>query len=97
MKFEWDERKNEDNIRKRGFDLADAAEVFDLPMLVIADTSEVYGEDRFVGVGFLSQRVVVVVFVEGDDNTIRIISLRKALKHERERFGAFLKNELEAD
>jgi uncharacterized DUF497 family protein len=97
VKFEWDEAKNEDNIRKHGFDFADAAEVFDLPMLTRVDTREAYAENRFVGIGFLRQGVVVVVFVEDGDNTIRIISLRKALKHERERFGEFLKNEMGAD
>ena len=97
MKFEWDERKNQDNIRKHGFDFADSAELFELPMLIGLDTRAAYRERRFVGIGFLRQRVAVVVFAEGDDNTIRIISLRKALRHERERFGEFLKNEVGAD
>ncbi len=94
MKFDWDEKKNKANIRKHGFDFVDAAEVFELPMLTGVDRREDYTEDRFVGIGFLRQRVVVVVFVEGVNDTIRIISLRKALKHERERFGSFLRNEL---
>jgi uncharacterized DUF497 family protein len=97
VKFEWDEKKNEGNIRKHGFDLADGAELFELPMLIWLDSRAAYREHRFVGIGFLRQRVVVVVFVGDDDNTIRIISLRKALKHERERFGEFLKDELGAD
>ncbi len=63
-------------------------------MLTAVDTREGYGEQRFVGVGFLRERVVVVLFVEGDGDTIRIISLRKALKHEREQFGEYLRNEL---
>ena len=96
MKFEWDGKKNKENLRKHGFDFADAWEVFELPMLTSVDTREAHGEDRFIGIGFLRQRIVVVVFAEGDDDTIRIISLRKALKYERERFGAFLRNELGA-
>ena len=96
MKFEWDERKNEVNIRNHGFDFADAHQIFDLPILAAVDTREPYGETRYIGVGFLKQRVVVVVFVEEDNDTIRIISLRKALKHERERFGKFLQDELGA-
>ncbi len=97
MKFEWDENKKKENIRKHGFDFADAWEVFELPMLTASDTREAYKEERLIGVGFLRQRVVVVVFAEPDDDTIRIISLRKALKHERERFGEYLRDELGAN
>ncbi len=42
----------------------------------------------------LDGRVVVLVFTEPDEHTIRIISLRKALRHERERFGACLEDQL---
>ncbi len=94
MNFEWDENKNSENIRKHGFDFVDAWEIFELPMLTVADTREVHSENRFVGLGFLRQRVVLIVFAEREDDTIRIISLRKALKHERERFGEYLRNEL---
>ena len=66
-------------------------------MLARMDSQLAYGEYRLVGIGFLVERVVVVVFVEGDGDTIRIISLRKALKHERERFEEFLRNELGED
>ena len=96
MNFHWDERKNKENIRKHGFDFADAWEIFELPMLADIDDSEV-SERRVAGIGFLKQHIVVVVFVEGEDYTIRLISLRKALKHERKRFEEFLRNGLEAD
>lgn len=42
----------------------------------------------------LDGRVVVVVFTETDEQTIRIISLRKALPYERKRYEQFLRNEL---
>ena len=96
MKLEWDEKKNKENIRKHGFDFADAWEVFDLPMLTSVDNRGAYGENRLIGIGFLRQLIVVIVFADRDDDTIRIISLRKALKHERERFGAYLRDELGA-
>ena len=48
MTFEWNESKNRDNIRKHGFDFADAAEIFDLPMLVATDIRGAYYEKRFV-------------------------------------------------
>jgi uncharacterized DUF497 family protein len=89
-------KEEQENIRKHGFDFADAWEVFDLPMLTSTDTREAYNENRVIGVGFLRQRIVVIVFAEQHDDTIRIISLRKALKHERERFGSYLRDELGA-
>lgn len=94
--FQWDARKNRENIRKHGFDFATAWEIFELPTLTDIDDSEV-SERRLAGIGFLRQHVVVVIFVEGEDDTIRIVSLRKALKHERKRFEEFLRNELGTD
>jgi uncharacterized DUF497 family protein len=93
VRFEWDEEKNSENIRKHELDFADAWEIFDAPMLTNLDTREDYGEARWVGIGFLKNFVVVVVYTERGD-VIRIISLRKALKHERTRFEEALGNEL---
>jgi uncharacterized DUF497 family protein len=41
MKFKWDEAKNKQNIKKHGFDLVDAAELFtgSAPFFVNLDTS----------------------------------------------------------
>jgi uncharacterized DUF497 family protein len=93
VRFEWDEEKNRENIRKHELDFADAWEIFDAPTLTNLDTREDYGEERWVGVGFLKNFAVVVVYTEAGD-VIRIISLRKALKHERTRFEEALGNEL---
>jgi uncharacterized protein len=94
--FEWDEQKNAVNIRKHGFDFTDAWEIFESPMLTALDTREDYGEERWIGIGLLRERIVVVVFVERTDNTIRIISLRKALKHERIKFEEAVRDQLDA-
>jgi uncharacterized DUF497 family protein len=96
VNFEWDEQKNAANIHKHGFDFTDAWEIFESPMLTAPDTREDYGEERWIGIGFLRERVVVVVFVELKDNTIRIISLRKALKHERIKFEEAIRDQLDA-
>jgi len=95
MKFEWDESKNQSNLIKHGFDFADAYRIFNLPMVVDLDERENYGEDRFVAIGLLDGRVVVIVYTEPDDRTIRIISLRKALSYERKYYEQYLKNRLE--
>lgn len=94
MNFEWDERKTELNVNKHGFDFADACRVFDLPMVVDLDQNSDYGEDRWIGTGLLDGRIVVVVYTEPDERTIRIIPLRKALSHERKRYEQYLKNRL---
>ena len=94
MRFEWDEDKNRVNTHKHGLDFSDAWEVFAGPMLVGLDDREEYGEDRWIGVGTLRSVVVVVVFTERDDDTIRIISMRKATSRERERYEQALRDRL---
>lgn len=95
MKYEWDERKSKSNIHKHGFDFADAPEIFDGPMLVRLDTRKEYGEDRWVGIGLIQNRVVDVVYLEKDQGeTIRIFSLRKALSYEREEYEKIFKDGL---
>ncbi len=94
MQFEWDTQKNEANIAKHNLDFADAARVFRLPLRISLDERQDYGEDRWVGIGILNGRIVVVVFTEPDEQTIRIISLRKALPYERKCYEQYLKDEL---
>ena len=89
----WDENKNKRNIQKHGLDFSDAVEVFSSAMLVRLDTRNEYGEDRWIGLGVLRNTVVVVVYTEDNrTNLIRIISMRKALKHEREYYNKRFKN-----
>lgn len=95
MDFEWDDDKNRENIRKHGLDFADARQIFDAPMLSGIDKRADYGEERFVGIGLLGNFVVVVIFTEPREDTIRIISLRKALKYERENFERAIRNKLD--
>jgi uncharacterized protein len=96
VRFEWDEDKNRENIRKHGFDFGDAWEIFEAPLRTALDTRADYGEDRWTGIGLLGNRIVVVTFTQRDADTIRIISLRKALKHERNKFEEAIRDELGA-
>lgn len=93
MKYIWDRRKNETNVKKHELDFADAFKVFESPMLVDIDKRDEYGEDRWIGVGLMENRVVVVVFTEPDDDTIRIVSFRKATSSERENYEQEYKNQ----
>ncbi len=96
MTFEWDEAKNEENVRKHLLDFADAPDIFGAPMLLELDDRHDYGEPRFIGLGFLRDLVVLLIFTERENDIIRVISLRRALRYERERFYAYIKNELGA-
>ena len=93
MKFDWHEQKNQANIAKHELDFADAPKVFQLPLRISLDERQDYGEDRSIGIGLLDGRVVVIVFTETDEQTIRIISLR-TLPYERKRYEQYLKDEL---
>ena len=90
MQFEWDEAKNLENIRKRQIDFADVPEMFESAMLIELDDRIDYGEDRWVGIGFLQNSVAVVVWTERQGDVIRIISARKANRYERKRFEQYL-------
>ncbi len=85
MRFAWDDAKNEINIRDHKIDFTDVPAVFNGPMLVELDERLDYGEDRWIGIGLLRGMPVVVVFTERRGDTIRIISARKANKHERQK------------
>jgi len=97
VNFEWDEQKNQENIRKHGLDFADAWEIFDAPMQTALDTRADYKEDRWTGIGFLGTRIVVVVFTQSSEDVVRIISLRKALNYERKKFEDALRDRLGAN
>jgi uncharacterized protein len=81
MKFTWDEAKRRTNLRKHGLDFADAARVFEGPMVVFEDDRESYREERLIGIGMLDALIVLIVHVESIE-TIRIISMRKADSNE---------------
>jgi hypothetical protein len=90
--FEWDEKKNRINISRHGFDLADAWEIFEYPMLTGLDDRFDYGEDRWKSVGIFRDRIMVVAYTEPEDDTIHVISVRKAMKHERKAYEKIFRN-----
>ncbi len=56
-------------------------------MLTRLDTRKEYGEPRWIGIGFLETICAVIAFSERNNgDVIRVISLRKALTHERKAF-----------
>ncbi len=95
MTLEWDEAKNRTNIGKHGLHFAEAEEMFRHPLLVRPDTREDYGEKRWIGIGLIQHRVAFVAFAERPNDTIRIISLRKANHEERQEYEEAIPNGLE--
>ena len=77
----WDEKKRKLNLAKHGIDFADAPAIFKGPLVTVEDTREDYGAARYIALGLLHDIVVSLVYTERDDQ-VRIISIRKALKHE---------------
>ncbi len=82
MRFTWHEPKRQASLKKHGMDFADAARIFDGPTFTFEDDREHYGEQRWVTLGLLSERVVVIVHTETIEE-IRIISMREADKDEQ--------------
>lgn len=83
--FTWDARKCLENLRKHGFDFTDAYRVFGGFTLTEEDVFGVYGEQRFMTLGLLYGVVVSVTHTERASG-IRVISIRKASRHETQTF-----------
>ncbi len=82
MNFEWDETKRKTNLSKHGLDFTDAQIVFSGATLTFADDRFDYEEDRFITLGMLRGEVVVMAHTEQEES-IRVISMRKATKNEQ--------------
>ncbi|MEJ0075216.1 MAG: BrnT family toxin [Alphaproteobacteria bacterium] len=80
--FEWDDAKAEENYAKHGVDFEAARQVFHDPFaLERLDDREDYGEDRFILSGMADGVVLIVVYTERNGR-LRLISARRATKHE---------------
>lgn len=91
------EEKRRINIQKHGFDFADVTESFSHPILVAPDTRHDYAENRWRGLGWIRGRLTQVVFTERERDVVRIISLRKATRHERKEFEEAIHDGLETN
>jgi len=85
MRIKWDERKRRTNLRQHGLDFVDAEQVFKSETLTIIDDRFDYDEIRYISFGMLQDIVVAVVYTETDE-TIRVISLRKATRNEEREY-----------
>lgn len=89
MIVEFNSAKREKTLLERGLDFAEAGSVFDGLHFVARDDRFDYGEVRFITVGTLNERVVVIVWTPRDE-TRRIISMRHANDRELRRYKRHL-------
>jgi uncharacterized DUF497 family protein len=90
MNFTWDAKKAESNLKKHKVSFAEAQTCFMDPLHVVIDDPDhsTDGDLRMILIGTSAMnKILVVVHIEYEsDETIRIISARKATKNERARY-----------
>ena len=88
MRFSWDARKSNRNLRERGFDFEFATQIFEGFTLQRVDSRHDYGERRVIALGKAQDIALTVVFTDraeaGGGINRRIISARKSNRRERE-------------
>jgi uncharacterized DUF497 family protein len=84
LKFEWDDGKAQANLAKHGVSFEEAASVFGDPLaLTFPDPDHSIGEKRWLTFGISCSRRLLVVAHAERGRSIRIISARRATRHER--------------
>ena len=84
---EWDERKRAANLAKHGVDFELAKLIFEGPTLEGPDDRHNYGERRFGAFGMAKGIVLFVVYTWRGGQR-RLISARKAGKHEQKIYAS---------
>ncbi len=84
LEFEWDAEKADANRKKHGMDFHEAATVFADPLsFTFEDSMHSRTETRFITIGMTRTRQLVVVAHTDRNDSIRVISARKATRKER--------------
>lgn len=85
VRVSWDTKKAASNLSKHGVSFEEAATVFADALAIVTDDAVHAERSILVGVS-AKQRVLLTVFIEVSEDEIRIISARKATKHERRQY-----------
>jgi uncharacterized DUF497 family protein len=86
MEYEWDDAKAAANLAKHGVDFVDAiGALLDPNRIEDIDDSVGYGEERTRTIGMTRGSILFVVTTMRDEDLCRIISARKATRHEQDR------------
>lgn len=86
MEIEFDACKRDKTLTERALDFARAAEVFAGRHFTVEDSRKDYGELRYVSVGKLDGRMVIMVWTPRGEAR-RIVSMRKANDREQARYA----------
>ena len=89
IQFDWDPKKAAENVKKHGVTFEEARTVFfDERAKLIDDPDHSEDEDRFVLLGVSNTLKVILVChcYRQEGNVIRIISARKASRHETKQY-----------
>lgn len=87
MEIEFDPEKRDRTLHERGLDFARASEVFTDRHLTLEDARRNYQESRYITIGTLDGRLVVIVWTPRG-KARRIISMRKANEREQTRHAS---------
>jgi uncharacterized DUF497 family protein len=87
-KYEWDEQKRIQNLEKHFIDFIDAIDIFN-DMQRIEYEVKRNDELRFITIGSIQGVVILVIYTLRHHRIRRIISARRASKHEREAYNRF--------
>ena len=85
MRCVWDGRKADENARKHGITFEEAATLFRDPLALIIEDQSHPENARIIGQS-IAARILLVVFLERDHEVLRLISARRATRHERTRY-----------
>jgi uncharacterized DUF497 family protein len=83
--FEWDPEKEDDNLRKHSVDFELASLIWDGVVYEQRDDRKDYGEERFIAMGTVESRLIVVVYT-WRGSIRRLISARKGNEREQKIF-----------
>jgi uncharacterized DUF497 family protein len=86
VEITFDPAKNERNLRERGIDFRLTAEFEFATAVYMQDTRKDYGEIRIRALGYIGETLHALVFTMRG-NALRVISLRKAKRRERNQYG----------
>ncbi|OFW38354.1 MAG: hypothetical protein A3J28_07340 [Acidobacteria bacterium RIFCSPLOWO2_12_FULL_60_22] len=84
MFFEWDRNKEAQNRKKHGVSFREAATVLgDSLSTTYPDLAHSEEEQRYITIGMTERGTIIVVAHTQEEDTVRIISARRATRRER--------------